>query len=446
MNSPEKWFPVLFTLPFLFATTMLEALRMPSELGRWLVLAAALGLAIYHGMARGPGGRVGITGADLFCLLFLVFFGISSQWAIDPSYSLQRSISFGLLYIATCWYGWGYADRWGDRQLLRMLLGTGAVILGLNLFIFGAMDPGSILGRRFQGFFENPNNIGLICSVSVPLVFAEYLRKRSMTEAVGFGVFFLSLLACGSRTGLISSLVGMALIGGTQALRGNLLAIRFGMGMVVLIVVAVLTNFLEDNVARMESLETLSDRTFFWDLAKTDYIPKRPWLGHGFGTDGLIHEFYGITLSDLKLRGYGVMSSYYGLAVAVGIPAAILFYLGLAASLVVPLKNYWKDPQLVALCGMVIAGLLVGITESAIYSVGNCFAYFYWMGFMLMIRRTTYRKSGVPMTPDGALPRRLNASERKMQEPKRRSGPVSRPLPPHPSEEADRAAPANPEC
>jgi len=403
MTSLERWFPVAFALPFLFATTQFEHLKLPSELARWGMLLAAAGLPVLHGMGRGPGQRSGMVAADFVALVFLAFFAVTAVWAIDAGYSIQRTVSFGLLYLATFWYGWSYADRFGEQQLLQLLLRTAAVILGANLLVFGAVAPGEIVARRFQGFFDNPNNIGLICAISLPLVFAELLRKRGKWEMMEFAVFFLSLLACGSRTGLIASAVGMLLIGGLRAIRGNVLAIGFGVGLAALVGLISVTNFFDENVARADTLETLSNRTRFWEMARLDYIPKRPWQGHGFGTDGMIHEHYGISLVQEKIRGYGVMSSYYGLAVAVGIPGTILFYLAMIGGVLRPLTQYRRDLRLMALCGMVVAGLLVGITESALYSVGNCFAYFYWMGFALMIRRTVYHSLRVRITTGGAL-------------------------------------------
>ena len=405
MNQLEKWFPVAFTLPFLFATTQFESLKLATELGRWLILVVAAGLAVVQGMRRGPGRGVGMVAADFVALMFLAFFAISATWAIDPSYSIQRTISFGLLYFATFWYGWSYADRVGEEQLLQLMLRTATVILGANLLVFSVLSPREVIELRFQGFFDNPNNIGLICAISLPLVFAELLRKRGRWQWAQFAVFFLSLLACGSRTGLVSSIVGMLLIGGLSMFRGNRMAIGFGIGLAALVGVVFSTNFLDETVVRTGTLETLSNRTEFWQMALRDYIPTRPWLGHGFGTDALIHQYYGVTLADLQLRGYGVMSSYYGMAVAVGIPATALFYLALAGSLVRPLTKYRRDFRLMALCGLLIAGLLVGITESAIYSVGNCFAYLYWMGISLMVRRTVYRTKKVPMMANGALRR-----------------------------------------
>lgn len=417
MNRLDKWFPVVFALPFLFATTQFEVTKVPSEIARWLMLALACGIALVRGMGRGPGQRLGMGMADFMALAFLAFFAVTALWAIDAAHSIQRTVSFGLLYLATFWYGWGYADRYGEERLLQLLLRAATAILAANLLVFGALTPGEILARRFQGFFDNPNNIGLICAISLPLVFADLLRKRGWWQWTEFAVFFLSLLACGSRTGLVASCTGVLLIGVMHAARGNRIAMGFGFGLAVLLGLVSLTNFFDENVARAESLETLSSRTQFWELAKVDYIPKRPWSGHGFGTDGRIHDYYGVALVDLKLRGYGVMSSYYGLAVAVGIPGTILFFLSIIAALVRPLTRFRRDLRLIALCGMVIAGLLVGITESAIYSVGNCFAYLFWMGFALLIRRSTYRSMRVPLTARGALPTR--AAKRRERRPRR---------------------------
>lgn len=390
MRNVEKWFPALFSLPFLFATTQLDVLRMPSELARWGMLMAACGLALWHGLQRGPRGRVGWLPCDGICLAFLAVFGVSALWSISPVYSVQRTVSLALLYGAAFWYAWGYADRFGERKLISMLLRPAAIILGVNLVVFGIVDPASVVAMRFQGYFENPNNIGLICSISLPLVFSEMLRRRGWWVFFEFGVFLLSLLACGSRTGLIASGTAMLLIGASQALRGNTRAIRLGFLFVGFVGVLSVTTFFQENVAREGTIETLSNRTYFWELARQDYIPKRPWNGHGFGTDGLIHDYYGVTLSDLKLRGYGVMSSYYGLAVSVGIPLAVGFFSAIAWVTVRCLRHFRRDGTSVVYGAVIIAGMLVGITESALYSVGNCFAYLFWIVVMLASRRDFY--------------------------------------------------------
>ena len=54
--------------------------------------------------------------------------------------------------------------------------------------------------------------------------------------------------------------------------------------------------------------------------------PLSFFVGHGFGVDGRIWEFYGIDQRSLQLRGYGVMSSYYGMAVNLGKPITYMFF------------------------------------------------------------------------------------------------------------------------
>ena len=204
------------------------------------------------------------------------------------------------------------------------------------------------------------------------------------------GIFLASAVACGSRTGLLASGVGMAMICVSHGIQGNRKALWLGVGFAGLLVFAFTSEATSETIARTDSLETLSNRTLFWDMARENYIPERPWLGHGFGTDGIIHEHYGVVLKELKLRGYGVMSSYYGLAVAVGIPVTILFYAVMAWSTLRGIYFRWRDHPMMAYSAAVVAGMLVGITESAIYSVGNCFAYWFWIAFMLAIRRGIY--------------------------------------------------------
>ncbi|MDB4432931.1 hypothetical protein N9135_01340 [Akkermansiaceae bacterium] len=423
MNRYEWLFPALLVLPFLFSTTEQEVLRLPSELGRWLVLAGACGLGLYHGFGRGPAKQIGLVTADFWVWVILLFFAMSSFWSIDPFYSFQRSVSCALLYGATFWYLWDYADRRGETSLLQIFLRTTAVILGLNLLLYGLLSPGLLLARRFQGIFENPNNLGLICAISLPLVFAELFKSRSRWNWFCFGVFALSLLLCGSRTGLVAALAGMIIIWALKIIRGNRMATAFGVAMFLLITALLLSNFFQENIAREETVVTLSNRTLFWELAKEEYIPARPWLGHGFGTDGLVHDHYGVVLSDLKIRGYGVMSSYYGLAVAIGIPAAVFFFLLVAFVLVSALIRFRKHPPIVALAATIVAGLLVGITESAICSVGNCFAYLFWTVFALLVRRLAYRDQRIRLNAEGGLLRKKRRRSQTRQRNRRPQAP-----------------------
>lgn len=430
MRFFDRYFPVLFALPFLFATMSFDPLRLVGEAARWGVLFVATGLAVFQGFPRG-GGRVGIGGRDLFFLVFLGFFLLSSLWSITPSTTLQRSIAVALLYLASFWYFWAWADRHSDGRLLDLLLRTLAVVLGLNLLLGGVFAPSTLISGRFQGLFTNPNNIGLIVSLAIPLSFGRAIASRRRNDWLLWGLFVFNDLACGSRGALFGSLVGMALILSVSATRRPLLvlgiagAFALGFGMLWR------TNLFQEKVVRADTFETMSNRTQFWELAKQIYIPARPGLGHGFGSDELIHAYYGVSIFDLKLRGYGVMSSYYGLAVAVGVPATVLCFVLLWLGTLFPVFRYRMDARLVACGGAVVSGLLVSIVEPALYSAGNCFAFFFWITLMLVLRRACYRRAGVRLGAAGELVRaRKRPASRQSGRPHRARGIESHENPP----------------
>jgi exopolysaccharide production protein ExoQ len=402
MRFFDRYFPVLFALPFLFATMSFEPLRAFGEGARWGVLFLAAGLAALKGFSRG-GGRVGIGTRDAVILSFLGLFLLSALWSITPSTTMQRSIAVALVYVASFWYFWAWADRHSDGRLVDLLLRTLAVVLGLNLILGGAFAPSTLISGRFQGLFTNPNNIGLIVSLAIPLSFGRAIASRRRNDWLLWGLFVFNDLACGSRGALFGSLAGMALILSLSATRRPLMVL--GMAGAFAVVLGLLwgSDVFHEKVIRADTFETMSNRTVFWELAKEIYIPARPGLGHGFGSDELIHVYYGVDIKDLKLRGYGVMSSYYGLAVAVGVPATVLFFVPLWLGTLFPMFRYRTDTQLVACGAAVVSGLLVSIVEPALYSAGNCFAFLFWTVLMVVLRRASYRRAGVRLGAAGEL-------------------------------------------
>jgi len=407
MRFFDRYFPVLFALPFLFATMSFEPLRLLGEAARWGMLLLAAGLVAFQGFPRG-GGRVGFGLRDGVTLSFLGLFLLSFLWSIMPSTTVQRTIAVALLYVASFWYFWAWADRHSDGRLLDLLLRTLAVVLGLNLILGGVFAPSTLISGRFQGLFVNPNNIGLIVSLAIPLSFGRALAGRRRNDWLLWGLFVFNDLACGNRGALFGSLAGMALILSISATRRPVLVLAITASFAIGLGMLWGTDVFQEKVIRADTFETMSNRTKFWELAKQIYIPARPGLGHGFGSDEMIHAYYGVSIFDLQLRGYGVMSSYYGLAVAVGVPAAILAFVPLWLGTLIAMFRYRMDARLVACGGAVVSGLLISIVEPALFSAGNCFAFFFWITLMLVLRRACYRRAGVRLGAAGELlrPRR----------------------------------------
>lgn len=404
MNWLWKHFPFLYVLPFLLATSRFEQASGPSELLRWLVLAAGCGFAMYAGWSRAGRSPGKLSSADGWMLAFLGLFLVSTAWSISQTYTAMRAISLVMLYICSMWTLWSYVDRFSEARLVSRVLNILAVALAINLVIGGLLFPGELLGRRFQGLFMNPNNIGILVGVALPLAIGRWLRSRTGWDLAVVAVLGANLAACGTRSALLGVLVACAAFFVPLAARRptwawTLVAVALAGGGIVS-----QTEFFKERILREETLESGSTRTGFWELGK-EYTAERPWAGHGFATDGLIHEYYGRSLFQMQLRGYGVMSSYYGMTVQLGRPLAYAFF-GLLWGFAIWCLIVWRrDFQLVIYGGTIASGLIVCIFESAIYSAGNCFSFLFWMVVALAVRRMHYHRERVPMDVWGGLAR-----------------------------------------
>ncbi|HIG21942.1 O-antigen ligase family protein [Henriciella sp.] len=327
-----------------------------------------------------------------FATLLLVFFA-SCFWSIDSVYSFQRASSVALLYASSFWTFWYYADRHGEAALIRLLLTTISLLLLANLSIsWFIADP--FIAGRFRGFFENPNNIGIIASIAGPLALIQWLNSRRFIDAA-FGCFIAANLALsGNRSAALAILIVISLISIRYFLKTPSRGFFAVAGLALAVSLFAQTSFFEETILREATLDSASDRSEFWALAQL-YTERRPELGHGFGTDIIIHDYYGISLTDRGLRGAGVMSSYYGLAVQIGKPITILFLASViyfvASNLVFKIRFF----NIYALSSIILGGLIVAIFEPVLFSAGNAFLYLYMIVFMLTARRLHYGKIGI---------------------------------------------------
>jgi len=396
-----RQFPAFYVIPFLLSTVEIESLAVFNESLRWVMLG--LGVFIFL-LLRAPFGIRKLSNlllADIIMIAFLLLFLVSYFWSIDPPYTFKRALSLVLLYGCSFWTFWYYADRFSEEMLLRKILLIVVIVLTLNILL-APFFPSALTRGRFSGIFVNPNNIGMIAGLSAPLAFSLWLKTRQHFYLFAFLIPVVSLLAAGTRSALLGVFIAMSLILASVFRRHPVRTFLIVLLAVIAAVIFIQTDYFIEHVLREESLETASNRVFFWDLAK-GYIARRPLLGHGFGTDIFIHEYYGLRLTTVGLRGYGVMSSYYGLAVqlgwvVMGVFFTLLWLLALRCVLV-----HRRNPQLVGLGATLISGLVISFFEPAIYSAGNAFAFLFWICVMLAIRRLYYRRRGIALDFHGGI-------------------------------------------
>lgn len=377
-------YPVLFALPFLLATLNIPAIADVASIARWVVLALGVVFAWKYRFRRSGFAHTSMSMADAIVIVAVGCFFLSALWSIDPSNTIQRTFSVSVLYISTFWALWIYADQFSAEALIDKLVITVAIVFALNL-VLGWYMAEPLFAGRYRGLFVNPNNIGLISSVAVPLAIQRFLVAPSFKSVLIVTILLGNLALSGSRSAAIAVVIFCLLVGFRRLLGKPLGVIIFALIAAPLCIYFVQTQFFLDVIYRPQSLSSLSNREFIWDLAM-GYIAERPILGYGFGAEEFIYNYHGVSLESLGLRGYGAMSSYYGLVIDVGWYLAALiigllwfyaFYLLIAGL---------KDSKVFLHGAATLVGLLVTIVESSLFSAGSPFAFLFYLNLMLATR------------------------------------------------------------
>ena len=274
---------MLYMLPFFLATSQITQVAAAGKALRWLILIIGCVMLVNSGFRRADSKRIIFTWTDRIIIAFLLLFLASEYWTIEPWITAQRATSMLLLYVCSFWTLWKYVDQISEQVLLQRLLQVSGVIFTLNLLSVIFL-PNTWLVGRFRGFFNNPNNIGLTLSLIIPLAISQWLYTRQRKNLFILGILIFNLMACGSR----SSMLGVA--SATIIILISLFTKRPSQVITAVVIATVglvffiQTDFFVEQVLRDSSLQTASNRTYFWELAQ-EYIAERPDFGHGFGTE-----------------------------------------------------------------------------------------------------------------------------------------------------------------
>lgn len=396
-----RYFPAIYALPFMLATTQFPLVVAVSELARWAVLVLGFGVAFRYKFRRGGFRSAIALRADFFLAALLAIFLLSAIWSIAPAYTLQKTVSMGLLISTSFWAFWRYADQYSGKRLLDSLLSMVIVVLTANVTIgWFVGDP--MLNGRFRGFFINPNNIGILASLVGGLVLVRWIRRMTWRNFFDLAIVMTNLILAGSRAALLGVALVLVLSLGRTLLAKPLQGVVFIAALVAGGVWFTQADFFTERILREDTLADASNRVYFWALAK-DYIANRWLLGHGFGTDIIIHDHYGVVLRDQGLRGAGVMSSYYGLAIQLGVPLTVFFFGAVWGYILfvifAKVQDFWRFSYAAVLAG----GLIIAIFEPVLFSAGNAFSFLFTVVFMLLVRREAYRRRGVPLGENGEI-------------------------------------------
>jgi O-antigen ligase len=374
---------------------------------RWACLGMLVALALAYALAARP-LRLPVPFLYATGALVAVAFA-SSLWSVDASLTVRRSGAFALLVAAGVGVLYGSRGRADSvrRLLLGLLAGMAAVALAglvaLAVSYDQAVQPATLeYPARFRGFAQNPNTASLLLGVGTPLAVLFALDARSLSRraaALGAVALFAgSIAASGSRGAMLGALAGTLVLvfgyGGARRRRLVLAVAALGVFGVCVGLSQIpqptsppptegVRGGVKVQVAR-RTLFTSSGRKDAWRGAIRQ-AAERPLAGYGFGTEELafVNRYPGF-YSDLP------ENSFIGAALQLGLAGLVLFLAAAVASLAAAVRLFRRPSSptrtVAAACaGAAVSALVLGVTESYLFAVGNIATTSAWLCMFLLV-------------------------------------------------------------
>ena len=226
-------------------------------------------------------------------LLLCAWAVLTTTYSATPFYTFGAGLSF----LGVCVTAIVFAEDCDERRGLAVIWGALMVTLALSLVLY-LLVPGQVMtphenGRslRLSGAFGSPNNLGLAAALALLLTF---LLCRTIGRGAGFALALVGLAVCGaclylagSRTAIISMLVGVTviLISRRPLLAISALALAIGAGVLFLAYPDVREGMvaLVTREGSTREVTTFTGRTEIWRYVYS-LIQKAPILGYGFAS------------------------------------------------------------------------------------------------------------------------------------------------------------------
>lgn len=328
-----------------------------------------------------------IKGFDCVAVIFVIYAFFSSIYSPFPSLTLERSTTILALYISVFWIIWKYAYEQGPEKVVYLMLNVVKFIIILSfLMIFIAPRKVFFIGR-FEGILQNPNSLGIICAIFLPLIFWQFLETKRKRFFFLFFLMLVALLLSASRNSINASVIALGYFIYMRLMRNK--PILFFTSISVILVLVWFTQTLAKEFFhiyyRVESISSMGGRIELWPLAM-NLISLKPVFGYGFGVEEKILVLKNAMIGNQP--GSFVHNSYLGILLQLGIIGLVIFFAPLFALLFKELFSARDVPApslRYALRASLIAGLLCSVFESWVYSVGNAQAFPFWVMVMLLV-------------------------------------------------------------
>ncbi|MGQ0533275.1 MAG: O-antigen ligase family protein [Caulobacteraceae bacterium] len=219
-------------------------------------------------------------------MALLALTAISTLWSIDSGATLRRSVWLALTMAFGLYLAWRH-----DWKNLLNVLGGGFIVLIAGSFALGLLAPS--IGRMtlehpgaWAGVWTHKNTLGGIMAVGAGVCAAAALvtpERRRLWIGATLAAFVLVVLST-SKTALVASLLGLAVIAFWMVVRRGPVAAVIGCAAAAAAIIAAAGVILlapDLLVAMLGRDLTLTGRTDIWE-ASARFVEAKPWLGYGY--------------------------------------------------------------------------------------------------------------------------------------------------------------------
>lgn len=400
-----------------------EALTPAARL-RWAALAALVLLGVVAAARTGRSFEpraLHVLAAGVVGMSFL-----SAAWSVTPRLTIERSGTLAALLVAVAALAHWAAAR--DDRPFRLLMGVAAgaavVAYGGALLVLvrhsAAVQPADVnTPWRFKGLGQNPNTAPMLFAIALPLLAWAALEARRrwarLLIVATFLVLLLEIGLSGSRGALISVLVGTLTFALLQVGPPSRRLVGAGAAIALCTVTLVVGQLpqraeaapttpqvsavpagnapllypssfggcrQEDETGRprpgeegpnfQRSIFGTSGRGQAWQKALSQW-GDRPVAGYGFGTEDRV-----FLACSYLFQGARPENSYLGLLLQLGV-AGLALFAAIVVAVALALARTPRGVAMAAVAASFVTGLVLGVGQSYLYSVGNIATLGFWL-------------------------------------------------------------------
>ncbi len=196
----------VFSLPWEKSIPIAGAFTLSHLLGI-LAFAAGAAAAIRRKSIRPPNLVLA------WVALFVLWSALTYFWSVDPPATLARAATFAELF-AMLWLFWDQARNGVRHRQLMQAYVWGAVAASASAFVRFAQGRQTYY-RRYAAPGFDPNDFGLILTLSIPLALYLALRSRGRMRWLYYAAILVAMAAIfltASRTALIATFVAFTFV------------------------------------------------------------------------------------------------------------------------------------------------------------------------------------------------------------------------------------------